>query len=347
MADDDKTETQELPVDPIAGPLVFISHDARDADLAEAFGKLLSSVSAGMLKSFRSSDRTGSQGFEFGTEWYPELMRKLRAACDVVCLLTPRSIDRPWILYEAGVAKGKLDAPVHGVALGIPLTRAGTGPFAEFHNCDNDSESLTKLVTQLVKRLPAADPDVEMVTAQVEHFRDQVTEIMGNQTPDEIMSANDPAAAAKAFEEIKIMFKDLPARIESAGDSPSRRDRRLRDPRIMEELMMMTRRGPGDPLGLVLALSVVHDDFPWMYDLAVELYRASIQGDSAMARRIALDLRESSEAMMHGPGRRFLRRERDGMILMEILEHMMGRLLTDFEVAVDLAVVETGDERPS
>ena len=41
-------------------PLVFISHDSRDAEFAEAFSKLLSSVSAGVLKSFRSSDRKGS-----------------------------------------------------------------------------------------------------------------------------------------------------------------------------------------------------------------------------------------------------------------------------------------------
>ncbi|MBS1504583.1 MAG: hypothetical protein JST32_21165, partial [Bacteroidetes bacterium] len=50
-------------------PLVFISHDTRDADIAEAFSKLLSSVSAGVLKSFRSSDRKGTQGIEYGVEW--------------------------------------------------------------------------------------------------------------------------------------------------------------------------------------------------------------------------------------------------------------------------------------
>ena len=35
-------------------PLVFISHDSRDADLAEAFGNLLTDASGGILKSFRS-----------------------------------------------------------------------------------------------------------------------------------------------------------------------------------------------------------------------------------------------------------------------------------------------------
>lgn len=47
-------------------PLIFISHDARDAELAEAFSKLLKSVSAGMIKTFRSSDKKGTDGIDFG-----------------------------------------------------------------------------------------------------------------------------------------------------------------------------------------------------------------------------------------------------------------------------------------
>jgi len=38
-------------------PLVLISHDTRDAELAEKFSNLLKSASAGGLKSFRSSDK--------------------------------------------------------------------------------------------------------------------------------------------------------------------------------------------------------------------------------------------------------------------------------------------------
>src|SRR5258708_11300491 len=120
MADLEKTRTiPETDPLPQSGPLVFSSHDSRDAELAEAFSKLLKSVSAGMLKSFRSSDKKGTEGIEFGDEWYKTLMSKLDIASDVVCLLTERSLDRPWILYEAGVAKGKLGTPVHGIALGV------------------------------------------------------------------------------------------------------------------------------------------------------------------------------------------------------------------------------------
>jgi len=44
-----------------SSPVVFISHDGRDAELAEAFSKLLKSVSAGMIKTFWSSDKKGTE----------------------------------------------------------------------------------------------------------------------------------------------------------------------------------------------------------------------------------------------------------------------------------------------
>lgn len=123
-----------------ATPLIFISHDSRDADLAEAFSKLLKSVSAGMIKTFRSSDKKAGEGIDFGEEWYKRIMDRLQSTSDVICLFTQRSLERPWILFEAGVAKGKLNIPVVGLALGVPLSRVSTGPFYQFHNME-DSEA--------------------------------------------------------------------------------------------------------------------------------------------------------------------------------------------------------------
>lgn len=37
-----------------ATPLVFISHDSRDSDLAEAFDHLLTDASGGVIQTFRS-----------------------------------------------------------------------------------------------------------------------------------------------------------------------------------------------------------------------------------------------------------------------------------------------------
>ena len=146
--------------------LVFVSHDSRDADIAEAFANLLSDVSAGTLKSFRSSDKKGNTGIEFGAEWYTSIMSQLGDATDVVALLTARSIDRPWILYEAGVARGKLDTTVLGLALGVPLDKISTGPFGQFQNCGDDEDSLTKRVMQVPARVKVVVASVMQPTVE-------------------------------------------------------------------------------------------------------------------------------------------------------------------------------------
>ena len=166
--------------------LVFISHDSRDADLAQEFANLLSDASGGMLKSFRSSDAMGNGGIPYGAAWYNVIMSKLNDATDVVALLTPNSIDRPWILYEAGVAKGKIIALV----IGLSLERALRGPFSLFHNCGDDQGALTKLVTQLIKqRIPGAGPRAETVKRQVRAFRDKIADLLKKQRADNPRSA--------------------------------------------------------------------------------------------------------------------------------------------------------------
>ena len=292
-------------------PLIFISHDTRDSELAEAFSKLLSSVSAGVLKSFRSSDKTGTQGIEYGTEWYPKLMSKLGSASDVVCLLTPRSVDRPWILYEAGVAKGRLDTPVHGVALGIPISRASVGPFAQFQNCADDEPALTKLVMQLVARIPGSEPDREAIQVQVAAFIQRVKSVLVSldkaSAPTMQKPANEDNTVAKLFEEVKVMFQDLPSRLDSQicdGTDRSKK-RRLRrfHPMMFEEMMMIgfdEGSGP-DAVGILIMCSFFRDDLPWLYEIGLETYRALQSGDVRAAEQALDRFRRIAKFTTRGP----------------------------------------------
>ena len=152
-------------------PFVFISHDTRDAELAEAFSNLLKKVSIGCIDSFRSSDKKGAQGIKYGKDWFKEILTQIEKSTDVVCLLTLNSVNRPWILYEAGVAHGRLNKTVIGVALGIPIEKANTGPFALFHNCADDEDSLTKLMFELVSKIPYSQPNTDVIKKEVKAFR--------------------------------------------------------------------------------------------------------------------------------------------------------------------------------
>lgn len=276
MLMDTENDTNEPATSRGRAPLVFISHDTRDAELAEAFSRLLSSVSAGVLKSFRSSDKRGNQGIEYGVEWFPEIMKKLETASDVVCLLTPNSVGRPWILYEAGVAKGKLDTPVHGLAIGIPLQNASTGPFAQFQNSDDSEDALTQLVMQLVRRIPGAEPDREVVKGQVSAFRNKVLPLVAAGQEEEKVPEADTTSVAKLFEEVKVMFQDLPTRIERRLDpdySPNSRRRRRIPAHATFEIFHILGREMPDSVQLVVLAGHFREELPWIYEMAFEINR--------------------------------------------------------------------------
>lgn len=327
MADKEESKNEAVKS---ANALVFISHDTRDAKLAEAFSALLRSVSAGVLKSFRTSDKKGNQGIEYGVEWYPEIIKNIQEASDVVCLLTERSVNRPWILFEAGMAKGKLETPILGVALGIPLKDASTGPFAQFQNCGDDEESLTKLVFQLVDRIPNSEPDEETIKFQVGKFKESIAEILKNNTEITKGKTSDNSgkdnSSAKLFEEIKVMFKDLPSRIEGnmLPEYRSRRKHRFH-PMMMEEMMHMSKN---NKVGILVGLGMLRDSMPWLYDVGMETLRKidSNCGPKEKEQSLSEFLELIKISSMHPMMRKFMDFDsKEDFMMLEEIPHMLMR----------------------
>ncbi len=292
-------------------PLVFISHDSRDADLAEAFGNLLTDASGGILKSFRSSDRKGTAGIEYGQEWYRAIMQKLDDATDVVALLTTHSVNRPWILYEAGVAKGKLTAndSVLGIALGVTLEEAATGPFAQFQNAPDEEDAITGLVLQLIRRHPQASPRDEAVRRQVQAFRQVVTAVLKDRKKEVSPPAArvDENSVAKFFEEIKVLVKDVPDRVASElGDESRRRMKKRRrfHPMMFEEMFhhpMFREPLANSGLPVLIMFSLLRDDYPWLYELGLTLYRAIEEGNPKAIERAHRTIVDTTEFTLRGP----------------------------------------------
>lgn len=243
-------------------PLVFISHDSRDAEIAEAFANLLSSISAGILKSFRSSDTKTRQGLDYGFEWFPQIESSLRGATDVICLLTERSLERPWILYEAGFARGNSNKLVLGLAIGIPLSRAVAGPFALLQNCDDDPSSLSKLLLQLLRRLPDAEPQEDAIRSNIDQFKQRVREVETSLNGQPVSRESSPDAG-KLFEEIKAMFFDVSSEVKS----------RALNVYEAEHLVRRASGKPYDPIGIVILASALPPQLYWLQNLSFDLYR--------------------------------------------------------------------------
>ena len=281
-----------------SGPLVFISHDARDAELAEAFSKLLKSVSAGMIKTFVSSDKKGNDGIDFGDEWYKRLMTVLQSTSDVVCLFTERSLGRPWILFEAGVAKGKLNTPVVGIAMGVPLSHVSAGPFYQFQNMDDSEGDLTKLVNQLARRIPNLELDADVVKLQVSAFKTAEAAILKKLSTSSSKKETAEEAEANPVTKLVEEMKALPSRVAErlAGEMDPFRRRKLRrfHPMMFEEMMHISGE-INDPVGILMAAGMVRDEAPWLYELALEAYKAVKSGNPSEIEREVSRLERFSE----------------------------------------------------
>ena len=326
----------KIPVRPKT--LVFVSHDSRDADIAEAFANLLSDVSAGTLKSFRSSDKKGNSGIEFGAEWYTSIMSQLEDATDVVALLTARSIDRPWILYEAGVAKGKLETTVLGLALGVPLDKVSTGPFGQFQNCGDDEDSLTRLVMQLLQRNPDASPRAEAVRMQVKLFIQSLSKLLAEKPKSTNADSNsEEQNVAKLFEEVKAMVRELPERVDdkvrlASRKVPGRSTRRMH-PKMFEEMFFRPAASDKNQMAasLLMVLSLTKEDAPWMYEVGMAIYRAMASDDRSAVNTAHKHFQITMEMMMHGPWRHELfRGDEESFILARYLPDVIERCITEY-----------------
>src|SRR5262249_48593012 len=141
------------------------------------------------------------------------------------------------------VAKGKLsgDQRVFGIALGVTLDEAATGPFAQFQNSPDEEEAITGLVLQLIRRHPQAAPREEAVRLQVQAFRKSIAEMLKDRKKDGTPTPKPPddTSVAKFFEEIKVLVRDVPERValEVGGVRDLRGKRRLRfHPALVDEL---------------------------------------------------------------------------------------------------------------
>jgi len=229
-------------------------------------------------------------------------MSRLKSTSDVVCLFTERSLDRPWILYEAGVAKGTLNTPVLGIALGVPLSRVSTGPFYQFQNCDDSETDLGKLMHQLAKRVPTLELDEDVVKAQVAAFKAAEADILGRLAtrPGRKIEEQPDEPIAKIVEEMKALPTRVAERLLEAGPPTRRRRWRTFHPAMLQELLHMS-ADPCDAVGILIGASMIRDELPWLYELAMEAYRAIDSGDARTIERQMTRIRGVRDRVMRGP----------------------------------------------
>jgi len=147
--------------------LVFISHDHREQAVAQAVAEAIRDVSGGMLHTFYSSAKSAASGIEYGEEWFKKIKEKLSSATHIVCVLTPQSMLRPWIYFEAGFALGKHaeETPLVALLIGLDSAEVTLGPFAHFKFLNATKSDVAQLLREIAERADFAPTDSSVEAA--------------------------------------------------------------------------------------------------------------------------------------------------------------------------------------
>jgi hypothetical protein len=109
---------------------IFLSHSTQDHPIAEALHGLLEQVfGTARVRVLYSSDQRPSGGIAPGEEWLRWITRHIEQSDKTYVLLTPESMNQPWVLWESGAAAGVALAkskrnPVVPITFGIRAPQA-------------------------------------------------------------------------------------------------------------------------------------------------------------------------------------------------------------------------------
>src|SRR5207248_1874414 len=166
--------------------------------------------------------------------------------------------------------------------------------------------SITGLVLQLVSKNANAKPPEETIRVQVREFLGKSKKILEElaKEPDEIIEKQpmEEASVAKLFEEVKVMFQDLPSRVEDTiGGSGHRRKWRHFHPHMIEKFLHNRMGDDGDPIVLLMIASFFRDEIPWLYELGLDAYRTALKGDRSETNKAIERFRRAARDASHGP----------------------------------------------
>ncbi|MEV0764248.1 toll/interleukin-1 receptor domain-containing protein [Nocardia sp. NPDC050435] len=105
-------------------PIIFISHTESDKAIADAVDDAVKSLfGVGAVTVVYSTSRELGSSVKFGEDWFQWIAKHVQTATVTLVVLTPTSVRKPWVLWEAGAVFGAvLAAPAAQLRTVRPIT---------------------------------------------------------------------------------------------------------------------------------------------------------------------------------------------------------------------------------
>jgi hypothetical protein len=243
---------------------------------------------------------------EAGERWADAVAKELEASNFGIICITRENVGSPWVLFEAGaLAKTMQGSRVIPLLLDLEF-RDITGPLAQFQAKKTEKHGISEVIHSINH---AAGPQAaghpvpearakQLFEALWPEFEKHIESI-----PKHPQAAKHARPQHEILEELVSSVRALDSRFRELPDERSSRRRRGRlHPMMLHELAHMgLGEGPGDPIGLLVVASMLREEMPWLYELALEAYRATKGSSPELADRALRRFKRAWEFVSHGP----------------------------------------------
>lgn len=239
---------------------------------------------------------------EAGERWGEVVAKELADSTFGIICVTRENVNSPWVLFEAGaLSKTMQGSKVIPLLLDLEI-RDITGPLAQFQAKKVEKMGISEVINSINQTANGVVPEArarELFEALWPKFEKAVKAI-----PKKPAADKHTRPQHEILEELVVSVRSLDSRLREVteGGSMFSRRRKLKyHPMMLMDMMHMGRRGPNDPVWFLMLASFFRENMPWLYELAMEVYRctkAGVQEDATRARR---DFRRAMEMSMHGP----------------------------------------------
>ena len=258
-----------------------------------------------------------------GDRWSIEIAKELENCNFGIICITRENLNAPWILFEAGaLAKSMQDGRVIPLLLDLELKDL-SGPLAQFQAKKSDETGMKELISSLNKSSAAPVPEVQLEKLFSALWTDLDKQL--GTIPKLAASVKSNRSQGDILEELVGSVRNVEMKIrDSDGESSRVKRRRFRHHPDM--LMDMMRFGPnrnGDALRYVVLFSFLKEELPWVFELAMELYRAQNTGNKQRVAACRKALMDALKMLRRGPFLEMMLDDKSNYFLFKEIEHIL------------------------
>lgn len=239
---------------------------------------------------------------EAGERWGIEVAKELEASNFGVICVTQENLSSPWLLFEAGaLAKSMEEGRVIPLLLDLDFKDI-SGPLAQFQAKKAEQAGIKEIVFSLNKVATAPIPDQRLEKLFAALWGELDTNI--SSIPKGKTTSRSSRPQGEILEELVSSVRGVEMRLrDTIDEDPNwRRSRRTRiHPMMLMDISRHFGEGPGDPISILVLASQFRDGAPWVYEIALEAYRAMMAGRGVGALHAYQKLVRGIEVLRSSP----------------------------------------------